>query len=48
MKEAHAAAVLASNPDEEMADWRTVCGRTARTVQKGGEHFPTPIISELL
>jgi hypothetical protein len=34
MKEAH---IMACQPDEEILDWRAVCGRTARTVRKGGK-----------
>src|SRR6266446_515631 len=31
--------------DEETADWRAVCGKTARTVRRAGrgQPFPTPI-----
>src|SRR3990172_6547589 len=25
-----------ANPDEELTDWRAVCGRTARTVRRAG------------
>ena len=35
-----------SRPEEETADWRAVCGRTARTVRREGRverPFPTPI-----
>ena len=33
------------NPDEEILDWKAVCGRTARTVWREGRlvAFPTPI-----
>ena len=32
------------NPDVEIADWRAVCGRTARTVRREGRAlaFPYP------
>ncbi len=30
-----------ANPDEEMADWRAVCGRTARTVRREGRGNPS-------
>ena len=26
-----------ANPDEEITDWRAVCGRTARTVRREGK-----------
>ena len=34
------------NPDEEILDWKAVCGKTARTVWREGRliAFPTPII----
>jgi hypothetical protein len=34
------------NPDEEILDWKAVCGRTARTVWREGRlvAFSTPII----
>ena len=41
---------LQANPDEETTDWRAVCGRTARTVQragKGASPFSTPISRSL-
>ena len=33
------------NPDEEILDWKAVCGKTARTVWREGRliAFPTPI-----
>jgi hypothetical protein len=34
------------NPDEEILDWKAVCGKTARTVWREGRlvAFSTPII----
>jgi len=43
MEEAHV------NPDEEILDWRAVCGKTARTVRREGRverFFSTPISFE--
>ncbi len=31
-----------ANPDEETADWRAVCGRTARTVRRAGRALALP------
>ena len=37
------------NPDEEILDWKAVCGKTARTVWREGRliAFPTPIVVTL-